>query len=178
MVTTPGRSRSLKSPSKMTAHYFENEFIRLHYYKFGKGTKNMLCFHGFGMHGKQFRCLENTLGDQYTFWGFDLFFHKETTLKDQTLDTVKKGLLKNELSQLMQDFCTYEHIEKFSVIGYSMGSHYATALVELLPERIHEYIVVAPSSLDPGMLVRFFGKSRTGNTLLEKLMLSEKAVYN
>jgi pimeloyl-ACP methyl ester carboxylesterase len=168
----------LKSSSKMTAHYFENEFIRLHYYRFGKGAKHMLCFHGFGMHGKQFGCLESTLGDQYTFWGFDLFFHKETTLKDQSLATVKKGLDKKVLAKLVQDFCSHECIEKFSVIGYSMGSHYATAITELLPERIIEYIVAAPSSLNPGMLVRYFGKSSTGNKLLEKLMLSERAVYH
>jgi hypothetical protein len=81
----------------MTEHYFEDQFVKLHYYKFGSGPQHMLCFHGFGMHGKQFKLLDTHLGHQYTFWGFDLFFHKETRLKDQSLATVKKGCKKQSL---------------------------------------------------------------------------------
>ena len=35
----------------MTDHYFENDWVTLHYYKFGNGPKVMLGFHGYGMHG-------------------------------------------------------------------------------------------------------------------------------
>lgn len=162
----------------MTDHYFENSFIKLHYYKFGKGPTPMLCFHGFGMHGKQFRVLEEKLGHHYTFWGFDLLFHKQTVLKDSSLDTLKKGVTKKQLKEVIHAFCEHEHITSFSVIGYSMGTHYATALVEEMPERIKEYIVAAPSSLNPGAIARFFGKNKIGNKILEKLILSEKAALN
>lgn len=138
----------------------------------------MLCFHGFGMHGKQFKLLADQLGHQYTFWGFDLFFHKGTQLKDESLATIKKGLKKKELAALIAAFCKHEGIEFFSVIGYSMGSHYATAIVEELPLMVNEYIIAAPSSINPGMMIRFFGKNKAGNKLLEKLMLSEKAMVN
>lgn len=160
----------------MTAHYFEDSFVKLHYYKFGHGPKHMLCFHGFGMHGKQFKLLEEQLGHEYTFWGFDLFFHKGTELKDQSLSTIKRGLQKAELAAMILTFCEHQGIESFSVIGYSMGSHYATTIVEELPARVNEYIVAAPSSVNPGVLIRFFGKNRAGNKMLEKLMLSEKAM--
>lgn len=162
----------------MTDHYFENSFIKLHYYKFGTGAAHMLCFHGFGMHGKQFRVLEEKLGDKYTFWGFDLPFHKQTVLKDQTLPTIKKGYTKNQLTEVVRAFCKHENITSFSVIGYSMGAHFATILVEEMPETINEYIVAAPSSLNPGALIRFFGKNKVGNKILEKLILNEKATFN
>lgn len=158
----------------MTSHIFENDLVRLHYYKFGDGEKAMLCFHGFGMHGKQFKALETALGATYTFYGFDLFFHQQTQLKDQRLKTIKQGLTKHQLATLITDFCSAVAIDRFSVIGYSMGTHYATAIVEELAERIDEYIVAAPSSLNPGSLIRFFGKNKVGNKLLEKLVLSEK----
>lgn len=160
----------------MTEHYFENDLVRLHYYRFGKGKKNMLCFHGFGMHGKQFKSLGQQLGDAYTFWGFDLFFHKQTTLKDQSLPTLKKGLSKKQLASLIIEFCQHAGIGRFSVIGYSMGSHYATAITEEIPEQIDEYVIAAPSSINPGNIVRFFGKNTLGNKLLQKLMMSEKAM--
>lgn len=162
----------------MTDHYFENDFIKLHYYKFGSGPEHMLCFHGFGMHGKQFKILEEELGNKYTFWGFDLLFHKQTRLKDNSLATIKKGISKTQLTNLFKAFCEHENIEDFSVIGYSMGSHYATALTEEMPERIKAYIIAAPSSLEPGAVIRFFSDTKVGNKLIEKLLLSEKATLN
>lgn len=160
----------------MTQHYFENDFIKLHYYKFGSGSQAMLCFHGYGMHGRQFTVLESTLGHKYTFYGFDLLFHKGTKLADESLTTVKAGLAKPQLARLISEFCQYEGINRFSVIGYSMGSHYATTVVEEMAERIDDYIVAAPSSINAGKLVTFFSKTRIGNRLLAQLMLSEKAV--
>ena len=138
----------------------------------------MLCFHGFGMHGKQFLELEPELGNKYTFWGFDLFFHKATKLKDQTLDTVKTGLTKKALAGFIMEFCNAQNIKRFSVIGYSMGSHYATAIVEELPGLIDGYIVAAPSSIKPGNLIRFFSRSKLGNKIIEKVSLSKNAMVN
>lgn len=155
----------------MTDHYFENKLVKLHYYRFGNGPRNMLCFHGYGMHGKQFKLLETALGSTYTFWGFDLFFHKETKLHDQSLSVIKKGISKQEVAALFVDFCHVAGIDRFSVIGYSMGTHYATIITEQLGNRIDEYIVVAPSSLKPGALIAFFSKNKIGNRILEKLAL-------
>ena len=157
----------------MTDHYFENDFVTLHYYKFGNGPKIMLGFHGYGMHGKQFKLLEPALGDTYTFIGFDLFFHKETKLKDQCLETVKKGITKKQFADLILEFCKHENIERFSVIGYSMGTHYASVVTEELSHRIDEFIIAAPSSLNPGRLIPFFSKNKTGNKILERLTLNE-----
>ena len=157
----------------MTSHFFAHELVNLHYYKFGNGAKNMLCFHGYGMHGKQFKALAPTLGSVYTFYGFDLFFHKQTKLNDQNLKAVKKGITKQNLAEVFLKFCHSEGIERFSVIGYSMGSHYATALAEELTAMIDEYIVAAPSSLDAGKLIPFFSKSKTGNKIIEKLALNK-----
>jgi len=157
----------------MTDHYFENDLVTLHYYKFGNGPKVMLGFHGYGMHGKQFKLLEPALGDAYTFIGFDLFFHKETKLKDQSLPVVKKGIAKKQFADLILEFCEHEGIERFSVIGYSMGTHYASVVTEELSHLIDEFIIAAPSSLNPGRLIPFFSKNKTGNKILEKLTLNK-----
>jgi len=162
----------------MMSHYFENSLVKLHYYKYGSGPNAMLCFHGYGMHGKQFRIMEAQLGSKYTFYGFDLFFHKETKLVDQSLDHIKRGISKKELAGLFTQFCAHENIEKFSVIGYSMGTHYATIMAEELAHRINEYIVAAPSAFKPGVLVRFFSTNKFGNKILEKLAFSDKAILH
>lgn len=162
----------------ISQHYFDHELAKLSYYVFGNGPEIMLCFHGYGMHGKQFKIMEAQMGDKFTFYGFDLFFHKETDIKDKSLENIKKGLTKAELAKFIEDFCSHQNIGKFSVIGYSMGTHYATALVEIIPMRIVNYILVAPSALKPGKLVEFFSKNKIGNKFLEKLVLSEKALIN
>jgi len=155
----------------MTEHYFENKLVRMHYYKFGNGSKKMLCFHGYGMHGKQFTVLEPNLGDQYTFYGFDLFFHKETKLKDHGLDVIKKGISKKELCQLFLEFCEAQNILQFSIAAYSMGSHYATTLVEEIPHRIKELFIAAPASFNPGKTINFLSLNPMGGALLEFLAL-------
>ncbi len=160
----------------MKGNFFHHSLVNLHYYKFGQGKKTMLCFHGYGMHGKQFKILEDLLGDTYTFYGFDLFFHKETKLTNPSLNFVKQGLDKKQFCDLITDFCENESIDKFSVIGYSMGTHFATTLAENLPERVNEYIVAAPSCLKPGAMLVFLSRTRVGNKILEKLALSNQGM--
>lgn len=162
----------------MSKHYFEDDRVVMHYYKFGNGAKKMLCFHGYGMHGRQFKVLEEILGNRYTFYGFDLFFHKETRLKDQSLGAVKKGISKQDLGTLFLSFCEKLGIEDFSLIAYSMGSHYATTLVEEIPEKINEVFFAAPSSLKPGKIITFLSTNKIGNKLLERLALSDNGMIS
>jgi pimeloyl-ACP methyl ester carboxylesterase len=160
----------------MTDHYFENELVMMHYYQFGNGAKTIFCFHGYGMHGRQFKVLEESLGERYTFYGFDLFFHKQTRLMDQTLATVKKGISKGDLARLFLAFCQQTGIQSFSVIAYSMGSHYATTLVEEIPDMINELFIAAPSSFRPGRIITFLSGNKIGNKILERLALSDKGM--
>ncbi len=160
----------------MTDHYFSNDLVVMHYYQFGSGPKSMFCFHGYGMHGRQFKILEESMGDQYTFYGFDLFFHKETMLRDQSVNAVKKGISKEQLAVLFKEFCKTTDVVRFSIIAYSMGSHYATSLVEEIPELIEELFIAAPSSLKPGKILTFLSTNRLGNKMLERLALSDNGM--
>lgn len=156
----------------MTSHYFSNDLVDMHYYRFGAGPRNMFCFHGYGMHGRQFKVLEEAMGEEYTFYGFDLFFHKKTVLKDQSVEALKRGISKVQLASLFKDFCKEAGVDLFSIIAYSMGSHYATSLVEEIPEHIHELFIAAPSSLKPGKIITFLSGNRIGNKVLERMALS------
>ncbi|WP_442794328.1 alpha/beta fold hydrolase [Pelobium manganitolerans] len=160
----------------MTSHFYQHPLVKLHYYKFGNGPKAMLCFHGYGMHGRQFTLLEESLGQQYTFYGFDLFFHKQTVLQNTELEHVKNGISKADLAQLFVDFCREQGIERFSLLSYSMGSFYAATLAEKIPEKIECYITAAPSNLKPGRIITFLSANKIGNKLLERLALSDKAM--
>ena len=157
----------------MTDHYFKHAVATIHYYKFGTGSKSMLSFHGYGMHGKQFKILEPELGNNYTFYGFDLFFHKETRLVDQSIEHIKRGITKRQFAELVEAFCVHEKIDRFSAMGYSMGTFYATTVVDELAHRIDEFILISPSSIRPGNVIKFLSLNKIGNRFLERLTSSD-----
>lgn len=160
----------------MTSHFFNHPLVNLHYYRFGDGPKNMLCFHGYGMHGKQFYVLEEKLGKEYTFYGFDLFFHKETKLRDQSIAQLRKGISKNDFCELITAFCTHESIDRFSVIGYSLGTHYASVLAEKESLRIDQLFILAPSFLKIFTPFQVVSKNAIANYAFRKLFMSSRGI--
>lgn len=160
----------------MTAHFFNHSLVNLHYYRFGNGPKTMLCFHGYGMHGKQFSILKEKLGHEYTFFGFDLFFHKKTKLQDQSLEQVKKGISKVDFCELITAFCDYEGIDRFSIISYSMGTHYASVLAEREALRIDKLFILAPSFLKIFSPLQLVSKNVMANYAFRKLFLSKNGI--
>jgi pimeloyl-ACP methyl ester carboxylesterase len=160
----------------MTSHFFNHSLVKLHYYRFGNGPKAMLCFHGYGMHGKQFSVLAGLLGEQYTFYGFDLFFHKETKLIDQSFAHLKRGISKLDFAGLMADFCVHEAIGRYSLMSYSMGTHYATALAETDSAHIDQLFMLAPSFLKIFRPFQVMSMNPIANFAFRKLFLSQQGI--
>lgn len=160
----------------MTDHFFDHPIVDLHYYRFGNGPRKMLCFHGYGMHGRQFQVLADKFGRDYTFYGFDLFFHKETKLKKNSVDHIKRGISKSEFCELMNAFCQYESISRYSIISYSLGTHYATVLAEQDASRIDKLIMMAPAFLRVFLPLRVVAKNKVANYIFQKIFLSENRV--
>lgn len=160
----------------MTSHFFNHPLVDLHYYRFGTGPKVMLCFHGYGMHGRQFTVLTEKLGNEYTFYGFDLFFHSRTKLKNQSLGHIKEPINKQEFAELINDFCAHESIDRFSVIAYSMGTHYASVLTELMAPKIDHLFMLAPSFLRVFLAFKLLAKNRIANKTFYRIFMSNKAI--
>ncbi len=161
----------------MTSHFFDHPLAHLHYYRFGRGEKVMLCFHGYGMHGRQFRMLESQLGDQYCFYGFDLFFHEQTVLKDMSPAHLKKGLSKDAFCALIQNFCEAEGIRNFSVIAYSLGTNYAMVLAESGRFSIERMALLAPAFLGIPPVFHLLGHQPILNSLFRQLCRSKYALH-
>jgi pimeloyl-ACP methyl ester carboxylesterase len=51
---------------------------RLHYHRWGRGDKLLLCFHGYGESAVSFAFLAETLGDEFTILAIDLPYHGKT----------------------------------------------------------------------------------------------------
>ncbi|WP_247235768.1 alpha/beta fold hydrolase [Telluribacter sp. SYSU D00476] len=121
----------------------------LHYHRLGHGPHVLLAFHGIGQEGAScYQPLADALGDYYTIYAFDLFFHGQS--RDLLLpDTISedKPITKAAWKQIIQDFLSSHSIDRFDVAGFSMGGRFALATLEAFPERIDKAFLMAPDGV-------------------------------
>ncbi|SDP87600.1 Pimeloyl-ACP methyl ester carboxylesterase [Mucilaginibacter sp. OK268] len=120
---------------------------KAHFHEYGTGQKPLLAFHGYGMTGKQFQVLEQSILPKYHIYGFDHFFHGGSKLEGWTEEQITAGMPKNMVHTYMQEwFKTYGE-QRFSVMGYSIGANLALILLEEYAHLIDDVILMAPDGL-------------------------------
>ena len=126
----------------METHFFEHNHNRLAYCRFGSGEQVMLAFHGFGQHKGVFRNLGTALGNEFTLYSFDLFFHGESHWHSKKLRVSRTGW-----KDLMQAFLTEKNIERFALCGFSMGGKFVLATLDTFPDRVTQLLFIAPDGI-------------------------------
>lgn len=114
----------------------------LHYSVAGSGTIPLLAFHGFGQSSQAYNPFAEFVGDKYTVYAFDIFFHGESQWKDSN-----KVLEKQDWEYILKIFLEKHQILEFAVCGYSMGGKFALATLELFPRKIKEFLLIAPDGI-------------------------------
>jgi len=118
-----------------------------HFHEYGEGSKPMLAFHGYGMTGKQFHVLKNSVLKKFHVYGFDHFFHGESRLHDLTEQEILAGMPRAQVREYAEQWLKQYGWQRFSVMGYSIGANLALILVEEFPTLIDEVILMAPDGL-------------------------------
>ncbi len=165
---------------------FNHLSSKLSYSVFGRGEKILLVFHGYGHTHKNMKAIEETLSEEYKIYSFDLFFHgfSEWNFDDSPLT-------KEHWFSLMNAFLSGNNIDKFSVMGFSLGGKVALSTVEIMPEKIEKLFLIAPDGLEYNfwydlatskMLKRIFKMTiikplifETAIKILNKLRLMDKS---
>jgi len=115
---------------------------QLYYRKMGTGSKVLLAFHGFGQDHQAYFAMEEKLGDQYTLYSFDLFYHgKSFWHHNQT------ALTKEFWRELMLEFFRAHKIERYSLAGFSMGGRFVLSTLEAFPDRVEDIVFIAPDGI-------------------------------
>lgn len=122
-------------------HLFEFDEGRIAYRKFGHGPAILLAFHGFDQTGQVYMPLEKQLGGQFTIFTIDLFFHGDSYYTGSRL------LAKSDWHKLIAGFLTTNRIERFSLIGFSLGGRFALVTAESFADRIDQLILIAPDGI-------------------------------
>ena len=120
---------------------------RVHYHEYGNGDKPMLAFHGYGMTGKQFHVLKDSILTKYHVYGFDHFFHGESKLEGWSEEHILAGMPKTLVKSYLEEWFKVYGKQKVSLMAYSIGAKLALILLEEFPEWIDEIILMAPDGL-------------------------------
>lgn len=118
--------------------------IRVHqsslfYHVEGQGPEALLIFHGFGQHHGALQHLARAVGDRYTCYLFDLFYHGRSVWQQD--DT---PLAKTQWKDIMDIFLQQNNLTRFAVAGYSLGGKFALATFEAFPDRTtHVFLLAA-----------------------------------
>lgn len=102
----------------------------------------MITFHGFGQEARVFNGFATSVGQQYTVYSFDLFYHG---MSSRTVDTpLSKALWSASFNQ----FCIKESITTFEALGFSFGGRFALASMMTRPLQCKKLHLLAPDGIN------------------------------
>ncbi len=128
----------------MEAEYrqFHHKNATLSYLRTGTGSEILFLFHGYGQDHTVFSPFFQSLPAKYTFYAFDLFFHGSSIWPwDDT------PLSKKYWEEILNQFIRENKIEKFSVLGFSLGAKFALASFESFSTRVDKILLLAPDGI-------------------------------
>ncbi len=114
---------------------------QLAYQRLGAGPRVALAFHGFGQTSMVYAPLAAALGDVYTIYAIDLFLHGDSKRADST------HLAKKDWCGCIDAFLAEQQIDRFTVMGYSLGGRFALVLAEYFASRLDALLLMAPDGI-------------------------------
>jgi len=114
---------------------------QLAYQRLGTGPRIALAFHGFGQTSMVYAPLAAALGDVYTIYAIDLFLHGDSKRADSTY------LATEDWCDCINAFLVEQQIDRFTVMGYSLGGRFALVLVECFASRLDMLVLMAPDGI-------------------------------
>lgn len=109
------------------------------YMIYGTGHRLLFAFHGYGMDGRQFQVLRDSLCSEYRVIGFHLPYHRQGPTDHHEWFN---GVIE-EIHRLIYE----DDVREFSIAGYSIGSKVALATVPHFRKHIRDIYLFAPYGL-------------------------------
>lgn len=146
---------------------------KVHFHEYGTGAKPMLAFHGYGMTGRQFHVLENSVLKEYRVYGFDQFFYNESMLDNWTEAQILAGMPRAMVKSYVEEWFKLYGRQRFSLMAYSIGANLALILVEEFAGLIDDVILMAPDGLSVFSGFHFLTHHRAGKFMFKHLTKSK-----
>lgn len=154
---------------------FEYKKYEVSYEKWGTGPEILIAFHGFGQSATIFSNIAPALEKNFTVYACSLFYHGESKLPNHIppgeplpADFFKEGVL---------EFCKKNNIDKFSLMGYSLGGRLVLKLLEMIPERINSLLLLAPDGVKKSRWYYFATHHFIGKRLFRRVVYKPKLLF-
>ncbi len=151
--------------------FFDCHRGRVAFRVFGNGPAVMLAFHGFGQDNTAYQSFQNQPDNGFTVYAVDLFLHGKSQLTSGSL------LTKADWQQLIHDFLQEQGINRFSLVGFSLGGRFSLATLEAFADRIDQLWLIAPDGITRSFWYRLATQSGTGRWLF-RYTLQHLSVLN
>jgi pimeloyl-ACP methyl ester carboxylesterase len=135
----------------------------------GNGKNPVVCFHGYGEDADSFGFLEKYADEEFTFIAIDLPFHGGTKWNEGLNFSVQDLQLITE-AILNMDQERQERVNKFSLMGFSLGGRIALGLFEKMPQNIDRLVLLAPDGLKLNFWYWLATQTWAGNQLFALTM--------
>jgi len=155
--------------------FLSNRQYTLSYRIYGSGPRILLAFHGFGRSGEDFRIFGPLLGREFTIYAFDLPYHGKATTGDILRYPV---FTKNDLHGLIDKFCSEKNINRFSLMGYSLGGKIALGCLEVFKEKVENIYLLAPDGLKVNPFYFIGTRTWLGRWIFESIIKKPQPLFN
>ncbi len=156
-------------------HFISHKGFHWEYEMFGHGDEMLLAFHGFGNHASDFETLEPALGKRYKIISFNLPYHGTSRIDDHIL---RRTISKDVLKELFQLFLHQHRVEKFSLMGYSLGGKIVLQLTEFFPEQVNAVFLFAPDGIRYTWSNGFVTRNAIGKRLYQRVIKNPTRFFN
>lgn len=146
----------------MTEIFTHKEFS-LEYLRLGNGPKTMLYFHGFGSNCQEIYAYESEQIKHLTVYSFSFFHHGKSVYPKSKID--KETLTAQDLYDVFNAFLLEKQIERFSLMGFSMGGKICLQLLHGFAGRIDFIILSAPDGVKKNFWYSFTSNNPIGNRI-------------
>jgi pimeloyl-ACP methyl ester carboxylesterase len=109
----------------------------------GRGSRLLLCFHGYGEDAASFDFLEETLGGEFTILSIDFPHHGQTQWKEAVPLGTDDFLA--IILQITEGWPA--SLLPWWILGYSMGGRVALSLTGKIPGKVGGVLLIAPDGL-------------------------------
>jgi pimeloyl-ACP methyl ester carboxylesterase len=116
---------------------------QVHYSYAGNGNEVLLCLHGYGETENSFHFLGKYLPAGFQMIAIDLPYHGQTQWNETTDFTV------NDLAGIIDAILTARQLPgaSLTLLGFSMGGRMSLSILQAIPQRIRQLILLAPDGL-------------------------------
>lgn len=144
----------------------------LEYTVFGNGTRPLLAFHGYDRNMHDYEVLAPSLGERYTIYSFNLFYHGHSSTPGPRAE-----IDFDTLRGIFDAFFEQEGIQQFSLIGHSLGTKIVMALMEIYSEKIKRIFLLAPEGITVNPWYKVVSETGPGLAFFKKMVYQPAPVF-